>query len=90
MPRSLAELTHDLGIEHVIKKGFFLYTFNRHKMKIMWARFQKKSYFGLERLPEKKRREFEIWYAEARDSFGSQYKIMDQCKAYCVNDVLVL
>lgn len=41
-------------------------------------------------MSEKKRKEFEVLYADARDSFGSQYNLMDQCEAYCVNDVLVL
>lgn len=90
MPRSLAELPFDLGIGSIVKKGFFPYTFNVPEHETYVGPVPDKSFFGLSRMSIKKRSEFDAWYDTAVTEFKDQYNLMDQCEAYCINDVLVL
>lgn len=90
MPRSLAKLPIDLGIGHIVKNGFFPYTFNTLENESQVGTILDKVHFGVERMSLKKRTTFGEWYNVARHEFSNQYSLMDQYEEYCVNDVLVL
>ncbi|XP_055334971.1 uncharacterized protein LOC129586016 [Paramacrobiotus metropolitanus] len=90
MPRSLAELPKDLGISHLVLKGFFPYLFNTPENENYIGPVPAKEFFNTERMSASKISEFEQWYTNAVHIFGNNYNLMDECEKYCVNDVLVL
>ncbi|XP_055345824.1 uncharacterized protein LOC129593479 [Paramacrobiotus metropolitanus] len=90
MPRSLSELPKDLGIDHLVLKGFFPYAFNTPANQNYHGPLPGKEYFDCSRMSGKKFEEIEKWYDEAVNTFGNNYNLLEECKKYCVNDVLVL
>ena len=88
LPMPLADLPETFNLKE-LHKGFFPHAFHTRENLGYKDPLPDKQYFQLQAMKEKKRKEFDTWYATQMEK-NELYDLWEELSKYCHSDVMVL